>query len=868
MAYDFDITDDLIIEGEIYDPLYRQYITKIDAQQFDRIFDIYAPVTLRQVLLVNGNPGANGDGGAIRINPGGSLILDDSNVEDNTARDGGAIFSAGTLTVKDSEIIFNNAINGGGIAARSGINFEIISTWVGVNRATNGGGIAIYDTPGSITGSPVTTNGADYGAGIYHSFTNSSHTVRVLSSTIFGNLGKYGAGIYITGAGGAAHTELIHATISQNTANKTGMGSGGGVMDVATSGQTTLFASILYNNTAYDGINNCINVHLRGYNMGAFDACQADPNTPQNFIEDPKIGWDQYTVDVQRQYLYVGNPFPHSPAIDMIPIAECITTVNQLNSTLRPFGDGCDIGAIEASEYVKRPANFMVNSATKNTITLTWVDNSGFPYKLADSLNGSAWQPEIDLPENTITYTYTGLTCNTIYFYRLYAFGYDEFYSPYVYTSGSTLPCIATPAAPTTSNTTTTATTLHLTQPTPDIDNLLIERAQEIVGGQTVGALALSDWVQIAEQAAYNTIFEDTSLACGTTYYYRVRTYRNDDQEYSAYSNTTTVVTLPCPVPVTNTVGLYKDGVWLFRDVNATGVPDIRFLFGPQESGWSALTGDWDGDGEDGIGLYKNGIFALRNVSDGGIRDVIFRFGSQEAGWQPIIGDWNGDGTDTIGLFKNGLFILRDSNSEGAPDYTFMFGDSTPGWVAVAGDWDASGADSVGLYRSGLFYQTNTLINPIMTRPFQFGPTQAGWLPVTGDWNGDGFITIGVYQTGVWRLRNLNNAGGVDLGFSFGEAAQGWQPLASYRGSAQSLTLMGLSAGFTAPLPGNNAPTEATPTPILPEPTVEAAPTLPAPATEAAATPEPTTETTPTPEATAEIAPSTAAPAEVTAESN
>ncbi|MDQ7027593.1 MAG: hypothetical protein Q9P01_18570 [Anaerolineae bacterium] len=94
----------------------------------------------------------------------------------------------------------------------------------------------------------------------------------------------------------------------------------------------------------------------------------------------------------------------------------------------------------------------------------------------------------------------------------------------------------------------------------------------------------------------------------------------------------------------------------MFTDINAMNGAIIRFSFGMQEAGWTALTGDWDGDGVDGIGLYKDGLFILRNVTEQGSLDYIFHFGPQAADWQPVVGDWNGDDVDTIGVYRNGQF--------------------------------------------------------------------------------------------------------------------------------------------------------------------------------------------------------------------
>jgi hypothetical protein len=55
-----------------------------------------------------------------------------------------------------------------------------------------------------------------------------------------------------------------------------------------------------------------------------------------------------------------------------------------------------------------------------------------------------------------------------------------------------------------------------------------------------------TNWAEIASVAAGATSFENTGLACGTPYYYRVRAYRAGDGLYSGYSNVADDTTGEC----------------------------------------------------------------------------------------------------------------------------------------------------------------------------------------------------------------------------------------------------------------------------------------------------------------------------------
>ncbi|MAU10621.1 MAG: hypothetical protein CL607_12415 [Anaerolineaceae bacterium] len=267
--------------------------------------------------------------------------------------------------------------------------------------------------------------------------------------------------------------------------------------------------------------------------------------------------------------------------------------------------------------------------------------------------------------------------------------------------------------------------------------------------------------------------FVDSNLTCETAYRYRIRLYHEPTGTFSDWSDYLDVTTANCVTSLQHTFGLYKEGQWLFYAVDGYQRDDVRFQFGEPEPGWTALVGDWNGDGIPGIGLYKNGTFMLRDLDGTGVADVSFDFGPP-TGAVPLVGDWDGNGSDTIGVFVGGTFHLRNSNDTGPADLTFSLGSASS--QPLAGDWDGDGTDSVGYFENNIFNLATSGVSPTVYTSFSFGPL--GWLPVFGDWNGDLTDTIGLYNDGLWRLRNTNDAGPVDYGFSYGDLEGGWQPLA------------------------------------------------------------------------------------------
>ncbi|MFZ2631538.1 MAG: hypothetical protein WA081_04675 [Desulfosalsimonadaceae bacterium] len=218
----------------------------------------------------------------------------------------------------------------------------------------------------------------------------------------------------------------------------------------------------------------------------------------------------------------------------------------------------------------------------------------------------------------------------------------------------------------------------------------------------------------------------------------------------------------------------------------AGGTADTNFRFGPKNSSWVPVVGDWNGNGQATVGFYDStqSRFYLKNSNAGGNSDVVFGFGPKLKNWIPISGDWDGDGQCSIGLYDptSSTFYLKNALSGGNADHAFRFGPSNQGWQPIAGDWNGDGKDSIGLYSSqtGQIYLKNALSGGNADYSLRFGPKASNWKAVCGDWDGDGDDGIGLFNPSLssFFLKNNFTGGPADITFDFSPDGSGWLPLA------------------------------------------------------------------------------------------
>ncbi len=215
----------------------------LDGRLITRLFDVGAVLTLRNIVLTGGY--VSGDGGAIRNNSNGTLVLESSTIRDSAATgSGGAILSTGPLTITNSLLENNGADNGGALYLRfAGARTTIITSDLVNNHANStsagwGGAILAWDGAlVTIEGSDIYSNTAQEGGGIYH-FGNSVLMLRS-STWVHDNQARdSGGGIYnYTGT-----ALLTNVTLSGNMAGDGGpfVGYGGGLYNTGTATLTNV----------------------------------------------------------------------------------------------------------------------------------------------------------------------------------------------------------------------------------------------------------------------------------------------------------------------------------------------------------------------------------------------------------------------------------------------------------------------------------------------------------------------------------------------------------------------------------------------------------------------------------------------------
>jgi hypothetical protein len=225
------------------------------------------------------------------------------------------------------------------------------------------------------------------------------------------------------------------------------------------------------------------------------------------------------------------------------------------------------------------PVRARVTSAGPNDLTLTFYDQApdehGFVVERAPLLEGPyAEVARIPTPNGAnlgdVSFTDTGLTPDTTYFYRVLAFNTAGTSIPSIWAQAATRapadPVPATPEGATATAVSATAIALAWTDVATDETGHRIERARDAAFTQELAAFDLG---------ANATAFSDTGLAPGTAYFYRVFAFNGNG--LSGASNTASATTLAAPPAAPTNLVVTAVGTtsltiaWADRSSNETG---------------------------------------------------------------------------------------------------------------------------------------------------------------------------------------------------------------------------------------------------------------------------------------------------------
>jgi N-acetyl-anhydromuramyl-L-alanine amidase AmpD len=187
------------------------------------------------------------------------------------------------------------------------------------------------------------------------------------------------------------------------------------------------------------------------------------------------------------------------------------------------------------------PTALTATAASSSQINLAWTQNSANEtgFKIERSADNVTFVQIATTAANVVTYSNTGLSGNTTYYYRVRAYNTagDSLFS-------NTASDITAPQAPTALS----ATVVDSSQ----IDLAWTDNSSSEVGFKIERSTDNVTFTQIATNAAADITFSSIGLAANTTYYFRVRSYNANGN--STYSNTASAAT-PVQPPVLAPIG-------------------------------------------------------------------------------------------------------------------------------------------------------------------------------------------------------------------------------------------------------------------------------------------------------------------------
>lgn len=205
-------------------------------------------------------------------------------------------------------------------------------------------------------------------------------------------------------------------------------------------------------------------------------------------------------------------------------------------------------GSVSAAQPISAPSDLSAIAVSSSQINLNWQDNSSNEngFSIERSTNGVNFSEITEVGSGVTSYSDTGLSENTTYYYRVRAFYVKK--GAYNYSSYSNVDSDTTfdtiPLDPSNLSATAASTTINLAwaDNSYNEDGFKIERSTNGVDFNQIDL--------VGEDIYYYT---DSDLEESATYYYRVRAYNTAGN--SGYSNIDSATTYGAPEAPSNLSG-------------------------------------------------------------------------------------------------------------------------------------------------------------------------------------------------------------------------------------------------------------------------------------------------------------------------